>query len=337
MAKVKNQGLIRRDNIQRLGTELSEQAANLFKENVKNNKELAEKFDLKEDNNMSNSGSLYTTAMSKFIFTKEYDKFQNYFNSVLSLTPEDLGEMAGSGAYKIPKMNGAKAAKLSPGEKVEYTNKYKDDVILETESYGIGTAIRRRLIRRGATGFINILMTNASKAVLREVCREIGNSMVAGADSNNTVTGGISVDKIADARKNIESAENPNTKAPFGFYPDKLILTTEGKNVLTKSEDFKKVFIQNISNMNGDEVQTQFRTYDDMEIVDMSLINVKKSDSKVHALLVDSTSYLAYLQETEMEVFDGRIPGTAGDEEIIHALDAGMVVMNAEAASVITE
>lgn len=329
--------LHRKADIQRSGTEMSEQVGQMLVEHLKSNSDLAESVDFKEDNTIQNSSALYTTVLSNFIYTKEYDMFQRYFDCTLQLTPADLGMPAGAGAYQIPKMMGAKAAKLAPGEKVEYTNKNKDHIILETETYGIGTSIWRRLIKRGATGFIAVLMTNASNAVLRAVCSEIANSMVAGADDTNTVATGISIDAIADAKYNVQEKNiNPDTGAPFGFVANKLILTGLGKNLLTKSEDYKTLFSEGQSNVPGDEMKVRYRVYDEMEIVQMGLVTATKSGKAVHGMVLDSRHYIAYLQETELEVFDGRIPGTAGDEEIIHAIDVGMVIMNAEACAVIT-
>lgn len=328
-------GFTKIDQIQKMGSEMSEQAGKLLCEYLKENTDMAESVDFTEDNTMSNSSSLYTTVLSKFIYTKEYDKFQKYFDVVFNLTPADLGMPEGAGAYQIPKINGAKASKLASGEKVEYVNKNKSHVTLETETYGIGTSISRRLLKRGAKGFVAKLMTTASNAVLRAVATETANSMVAGADSNNTVTGGITIDNIADARYNVESASDDNG-IQFGFNVDYLILSSLGKNVLTKSSDYKTIFGFGQMNVPGGELKTQYTVYDGMKIVVLELISVQKGSADVHGLLVDSPNFLAFLKETEMEVFDGRIQGTAGDQEIIHAMDAGMVVMNAEAGAVIT-
>lgn len=322
-------------NIQRLGTEMSEQAGRLLFEHMKENTDLKESVDFKEDNTMSNSSQLYTTVLSKFIYTKEYDKFQKYFDVVLNLTPADLGMPEGAGAYKIPKIMGAKATKLGPGEKVEYVNKNKSEVTLETETYGIGTSISRRLLKRGAKGFVAKLMTTASNAVLRAVTTEIANSMVAGADAGNTVGTGITIDAIADARLNVESASDSNG-IRFGFNSDFLALTNLGKNVLTKSADYKTIFGYGQMNVPGGELKTQYTTYDGMKIVVLELVSVQKGGNDVHGMVLDSQHFLAFLRETDMEVFDGRIQGTAGDQEIIHAMDAGMVIMNAEACAVIT-
>jgi len=45
---------------------------------------------------------------------------------------------------------------------------------------------------------------------------------------------------------------------------------------------------------------------------------------------------MCFLKETEMETYDGRIPGTPGDMEIIHAMDAGFIALNVYGGAVIT-
>ena len=335
MAKTKNlSGLANNSMIERSGREMTEQAGKLLVESLKENTSMAESVNFKEDNTMSNSSDLYTTVLSKFIYTKEYDKFQKYFDVVMNLTPTDVGLPEGAGSYQIPKIEGAQATKLAPGERVEYVNKNKDHVTIETETYGIGTSISRRLLKRGAAGFVSKLMTTASNAVLRTIASELSNSLVAGADPNNTVSGGVSVDNIAEAVENVTQAKN-NKGILFGFYPDFLILTSAGKRVLTQSPDFKTIF--SYGQVPGGELQTQYRTYDTMNVVELPLITAEKGGAKVHALVVDSQHFLCYLRETDMDVFDGRIQGTAGDQEIIHAMDVGFATLSMEAGAVITE
>lgn len=337
MAKknIQTSNLIKAGNFERFGESMSNEVGSLLLEELRNDAELAESVDFKEDNTMANSTQLHTTVLANYIYSKQYDKFQKYRDVVVNLTPQMLGQMPGAGVYKIPKILGATAGKLAPGEKVEYVNKNKEEVLLETDTYGVGTSITRRLIKRGATGFIQKLMDSGSKSVWRAISAEIGNSLVAGADANNTIGNGISVDNIADAVKNVNSAKDSNG-VHLGLNVDKLIMTTEGKNVLTKSADYKTIYQYGQSNVPGNKIETQYKTYDTMEIVELELITATKGGNVVHAIVMDSENFLAFLQETEMEVFDGRIQGTAGDQEVIHAIDCGMAVLSIEAAAVIT-
>ena len=295
--------------------------------------------EFKEDNNMGNSSDLYTTVLAKFIWYKSYNDFKKYFDLIWNLTPADVGMPDGAGAYKIPKIKGAVAAKIADGEIVEYTNKNKDSVTLETETYAVGTKITRRLIKRGAKGFIQKLMQSASDSVLREVCKDIANGMVAGAASANTISSGVSMDAIADAELKIAQAADSATGELFGFKPNVIAFSSVGWNTVKKSSDFKTLTTYNqVSPIN--EIVTGFVKWNSgtslMDVSVFELISETKASKAVHAIVYDKDNFFTYLQETGMETFDGRLPGTAGDMESIMALDAGMVTMNAEAASVIT-
>lgn len=330
-------GMVKITETSNLGTTAAAMAGKIVYESIKENAELCESFgvDFKEDNTMGNSTSLYTTVLAKAIYYKSYDKFQKYFDIVVNLTPADLGMPEGAGAYKIPKILGTTAVKLSSGEAVEYTNKNKAELILETDTYGVGTRINRRLLKRGAKGFVNKLLTAASDGVLRAVSADLVNGMVAGAAAANTLALGISIDAIADSVKNVVDSKDANNIL-FGFVPDTVALTTLGKNVLTKSTDYKTIFGYGQNNIPGGELKTQYTVYDGMKMVPIELVTTQKAAKDVHAMVFDSQHYMAHLKETEMDTFDGRIPGTPGDQEIIHAMDCGFVIINAEACSVIT-
>lgn len=325
---------------QHMGTQMSEQVGKVLLEGMKNNPKISESVKLieqnfMEDNTMGNSASLYTTVLAKAIWYKSYDDFEHYFDLVMNLTPEDLGMPSGAGAYKIPKIYGAKAVKLSSGQQVRYTNKNKDDVVLETETYGVGTRINRRLLLRGAYGFVEKLMKAGSDAVLREVCTDIINNIVSGATSGNTIAMGVTYDSIEDAKTKLEDATSPQG-IRFGFMGNKIAFSSAGWNIFAKSTDFKSITVARNTSPQFMEAMNRPLVWNDLTVVRTPLVSVQKNSKVVHAVVLDSNHYAAALRETEMETFDGRIPGTPGDQEIIQALDFGMVIMNAEAASVIT-
>ena len=326
--------MIAESKIDHMGTKMAEEVGKKLYKEMKADPNLREHFSFKEDNRMDNSGDLYTTVLAKAIYYKSYDEFKQYFDLVWNLTPADIGMPEGAGAYKLPKILGAQAVKLSSGEIVDYVNDNKDSVTLETETYGIGTRINRRLIKRGAKGFIAKLMTAASDAVLRAVATDLINGLVAGADATNTVTGGISYDAIEDAKKNVRGSKDKNGIL-FGFEPKTMAFSNVGWNTLAKSTDFKTLVQYGQRNVPGEKAVMDYQVFNGLKVVMTPLISVQKGGKDVHALVIDTDNYGAFLRETEMETYDGRIPGTAGDKEIIHAMDAGMIVLNAEACAVV--
>lgn len=326
--------MISKSKITRLGEKGALEFAKQFVESRGDQKnDFLESVGFKEDNTMSNSDDMYTTVLAKSIWYKSYDRFKQYYDAVIEYKPEDFGGMEGSGVYKIPKIEGASAVKISSGEAIPYINNYKDSVVIETEAYGIGTRINRRIRKKAARGFIDKLMTAGSDAVQRYVASDIANGMVAGASSDNTVTGGISYDKIEDAKKNIKSQTSSSGEL-FGFYPDTLALSTEGMHTLTQDDSFKNVFYR--QNVPGSKTLDAYTLWQGLRVMEFDLITAQKDGSDVHAVVSDSNHFFAFLKEGNMETYDGRLPGTAGDEEIILSIDAGMVAMNAEAGAVIT-
>lgn len=302
-------------------------------ENSPNKEQLKEAMNFKEDNTMSNSSQLYTTALAKFIWYKSYNNFQQYYDSTIELTPADLGMPEGAGAYKVPKILGAQAVKLSSGQVVDYINDNKDEALLETETYGIGTRINRRLRKRGAKGFIQKLIQAGSDAVHREVCSDIANGMVAAASSSNTGSGGVDYDEIETVKYNIKQSTTSDGVL-FGFYPDVLALSSVGFKTLASTTEFKNVFYR--QEQPGAKALDTYVVWQGLKVKEFNLISVQKGGLDVHAVVFDSANFMFFLRETGMDTFDGRLPGTAGDEEIILAMDAGMVVANAEAGAVIT-
>ena len=326
-----------RSDFEDKGTQMCETIGKMLVDSMKESdiSDLKESMNFTEDNNMGNSSSWYTTVLAKKIYFSMFDDFAAMFGLAWNLTPADLGMPEGAGAYKVPKVVGSVAVKLASGEVVDYINDGKGEVTLETETFGIGTRINRRLVKRAAKGVINKLLEAGSESVLTAVCTDLVNGMVAGAASGNTQTGGIDYDSIEDAKLAVKTATN-SKGALFGFKAKKIAFTAVGWNILAKSSDFKTMVQYGQRNVPGSKVENTYLVFNGLQVVDCPLITVQKGGAAVHAVVLDHDKYMAYLQETGMETFDGRIPGTAGDIEVIHAMDAGFCILADAAASVIT-
>ena len=329
--------MIKKNSYDNMGSEIAESVGKALYENLKEDATLKESYGnvFKEDNSMGNSGDLYTTVLAKAIYYKSYDRYQQYFNSVWQLTPADLGMPSGAGVYKIPKIIGTTGVKIADGEVVDYINDGKDSVTLETETYGIGTKITRRLLLRGAKGFIDKLLTAGSDGVMRAVVTDLVNGMAAAVPTANVVTGGTSYDSIEECRKLIKLGKNSNDVL-FGFHPDTILISAGGYKTLSISEDFKSLWARAMNIGNGTSPKNDIQIWGGLRLVEADLLTAAVDGNDVEAIVVDAMNYMVYLQETALETFDGRLPGTAGDKEVIMALDAGYVVLNAEAGACIT-
>lgn len=286
-----------------------------------------------EDNNMTNSTGWYTTVMGKFIYYKAWDKFQDIIGLAVNYTPADLGMPEGAGAYKIPKVIGATAAKLASGEVVPYNNNGSGSATLETETFGIGTRVNHRLIRRAARGVIQKLLQAGSESVLRAVATDVVNSIIVGAATANTQAVGISYDAIEAAKKSVEASTNSKGEL-FGFFCDKVAFSTVGWYTYSVSDDFKAMTTRNQRMGNDEALKVSFKIINDLIAVRAPVITATKNSKVVHAIVLDSKWAAGYLKE-EMGTVDGRLPGTL-DQESIAYMDAGIVITASEAISVVT-
>jgi len=286
-----------------------------------------------EDNTMSNSSDWYTTVLGKFVYYKAWNNFEHIINMAVVYTPADLGMPEGAGAYKIPKVEGATAVKLSSGQLVNYSNDGKGSSTLETETFGIGTRINHRLIKRAAKGAIQKLLVAASESVSRAVATDVINSIIVGAASANTQAVGITYEAIEKAKAAIRAATNTKGEL-FGFEPDKIAFSTVGWRIYATSTDFKTMATRDQRMTLDEALKTKYRVIQDLLAFQAPIISVTKSSKVVHAVVVDSRWAAGFLKE-EVGTVDGRIPGTL-DMESIAYMDAGIVITASEAISVIT-
>ena len=294
---------------------------------------LKEQYNFKEDNTLANDPGLFTTKLGEFIWFKSYDKFERYFDIVWNTVPADFGGIEGAGVYKVPKILGAKAAKLASGDVVDWTNDSSDSVVLTTDIYAVGTRFNRQFLNKAAKGAIDRFLTEASNAVLREICSDIVNGMSAVAST--VVTGGISWDNINYCVQQIKDKQTAEGVL-FGFEPDFMAISNVGMRILKSTDEYKRLV--EFKNMNAprDTVEAKYLVWDGLKIVEANLLSTTRGGKAVHAIIGERDKFFCFLKETEVDTYDTILPGTAGDHGIVTAIDAGMVAMAIEAAGVIT-
>lgn len=317
------------------GKDSSIELAKMWVESVKDLPEFKESLFQEDDNTMANSTSWYVTKLAKIIYYKAYDKFKNYFDLNWVLTPADVGSVDGAGAYKIPRVIAARAVKLSEGQIVDYINDGKSDVTLETEIFAIGTKINRRIMKRAGPGIIDRLIQAASESVLREVCTDLITGMVNGVDASHIIAKGLSYATIEEAKKTLSEARNTK-KVLFGLIPDFIAFTPLGRYNYSLDNTIQMMVSMGQRNVPGSKLENEYPIVQGLKVVDIELAaGLTRGGKEVEALILESKQFSAWLKETEMDVFDGRLPGTL-DFEVLHAMDAGHVILNDKAAVLIT-
>jgi len=303
-------------------------------ESLKESGDFKEDFFKEDDNTMANNAAWYTTKLAKIIYYKAYDKFKSYFDLNWVLTPADVGSVDGAGIYKIPQVVAARAVKVSSGEVIDYINDGNGSANLETETFAIGTRINRRIMKRAGPGIIDRLIQAASESVLREVCTDLITAMIAGTDGGHLQATGISYAAIEAARKTLKEATNAKGVL-FGLAPDFIAFTPLGWYNYSLDNTIQAMVSMGQRNVPGTKLENDYPIVQGLKKVDIDLAAGLTRTYEVEALVIASNQYSAWLKETEMDVFDGRLPGTL-DFEIIHAMDAGQVILNDKGAVVIT-
>jgi hypothetical protein len=288
----------------------------------------------KEDNTMANSTGFTATKLAKFIWSKSYDKFQKYYDMSIMYTPAMLGMPEGAGAYQIPKIEGGDAATIEDGGIVPMTDPAKDSVTLTTSEYAIGTNITRRTKLRAA-GLFDRILEQMSKGVHRKICSDIANGMVTSAPAATVIASNISYATISQAKKVIRQAVSSTTGALLGLEPNSLILSSDGMYYLENSSIYIQAVTQGQRNVPGKEFDNKYPIFADLDVVTFDLISSTKNAKVVHALVIDRDNFFGVLLETNLETFQGRLPGKTS-EEIIMAMDAGFVALASQAAVCIT-
>lgn len=306
-------------------------------ESLKQSGEFKEDFFKEDDNTMANNTSWYTTKLAKIIYYKAYDDFKAYFDLNWVLTPADVGSVDGAGVYKIPRVVAARAVKVSSGEVIDYINDGNSSVNLETETFAIGTRINRRLMKRAGAGIIDRLLQAASESVLREVCTDLVTAMIAGINSGHEQATGMSYAAIEAAKKTLKTATN-SKGVLFGLNPDFIAFTPLGWYNYSLDNTIQAMVSMGQRNVPGSRLENNYPIVQGLKKVDIDLaasLTAPSNGFEVEAIVLSSKNYSAWLKETEMDVFDGRLPGTP-DFEILHVMDAGQVILNDKAAVVIT-
>jgi len=301
---------------------------------LKESGDFKEDFFKEDDNTMANNASWYTTKLAKIIYYKAYNDFKSYFDLNWVLTPADVGSVDGAGVYKIPRVIAARAVKVSSGEVIDYINDGNSSVTLETETFAIGTRINRRIMKRAGPGLIDRLIKAASESVLREVCTDLITAMIAGTDGGHLQATGVSYAAIEAARKTLKEATNSKSVL-FGLAPDFIAFTPLGWYNYSLDNTILAMVGYGQGNVPGRKLENDYPIIQGLKKVNIDLAAGLTRTYEVEAIVIASGQYSAWLKETEMDVFDGRLPGTL-DFEIIHAMDAGQVILNDKAAVVIT-
>ena len=290
---------------------------------------LKESFRAREDVNTSNSSGLYITGLASVIRAAVEP---NMVGLELLQLNTDLMNGGGKGAIQLPKEQRITAAEVGEGGTVSYTGVGYTSITVTPTKKIASSKITWEMVKRGMISLITAEAARCGKALARKVDSDIISGIEAvctAGNSNRKATGGastrVSYNNLIDARAYIEGFE------VGGFHATHLILHPDDYAALCKDTDFKNALYRApiIAGAGVDASAGIFPViefFGDAKVIRTAQITTGTS------VFVDSTELGTFVQESDVEVVDGRINGSV-DTEVIALMSYGIGVQNVRAAA----
>ena len=309
-------------NVSKYGNGLTEECGKILSESFRaKGKEvmLKERFGItfKEDVTTSTGSGAYTTMLSTTLYSAAVENIKDILELVF--INEDLKNKGGFGAYQIPRLQPTIAYEIAEGAVVSYFDEGVDAITVTARPVVAGTAITWQIMKRGMTDFVKFVLQNAADAITRKLASDIVNGLSVGA--GQAQTGGSTYDSIIDARAKVESAVYGNG-VPYGFLATHLVFNTNEFATIQKTTEWKQtVYYANVRP--GDEVVINRPSlmFGNMKIVVTPFLTHSKY------LVLDSKKAAMLVKESDLETFEGALPGRPYDREIVGLMSYVLAVV----------
>ena len=285
----------------------------------------------REDVTTANSGALYITALASVIRAAVEP---NMVGLELLQLNTDLMNGAGKGAIKLPKEKRVTAAEVSEGGSITYTGEGYESITVSPTKKVAASKITWEMVKRGMVSLITAEAARVGKALARKIDSDIITGITAictSGNSNYVATGGastrVSYNKLIDARAKIEGYD------VGGFKATHLILHADDYAALCKDTDFKNALIR-APIIAGSPGTATVGIFPQVEYFGPQKIIQSNQITTGYSIFVDSTELGTFVQESDVEVVDGRISGTV-DTEIIALQSYGIGIQNTRAAAMV--
>lgn len=294
------------------GTGLTEEAGKILSEAFKEKGQtriLKEKFGItfKEDVTTTTASGAYTTMLSTTLYSAAIENIKDILELVF--INEDLKNKGGFGAYKIPRLQPTVAYEVAEGAVVNYFDEGVDSITVTPRKVVAGTAITWEIMKRGMTDFVRFVLQNAADAITRKLASDIVNGLAAGA--GNTQTGGATYNNVIDACAKVEGAVYGNG-VPYGFLCTHFVMNVDTAAVFQKTNEWKShVYYANVRP--GDEfvINRPALMFRNMKIVMTPFL------TDALYLVMDNKKAAMLVKESDLETFEGALPGRPYDREVV--------------------
>jgi hypothetical protein len=306
------------------GKTLSEEAGKILAESFKarGQKSYAEKFGVvfKEDVTTTTASGAFTTMLSTTLYSAAIENIKDILELVF--INEDLKNKGGFGAYQIPRLQPTIAYAVAEGSVISYFSEGVDSITVTAQKNVVGTAITWEIMKRGMTDFIKFVLQNAADAITRKLASDIVNGLAAGA--GQTQGGGTTYASIITAVGKLESAAYGNG-VPYGFMASHLVINPTQFAVLQNTTDWKSHMYYS-SVMPGAEnpvVNRPVQIFGGMKIVSTPFLTY----STTKYLVIDNKKAAMLVKESDLETFEGALPGRLYDREVIALMSYVMAII----------
>jgi len=254
------------------------------------------------------AGTLYTAAIEKI-------------DKVLGLVTinEDLKNKGGFGAIQIPKLTPTIAYAVSEGQVVNYFDEGIGSITVTCAKIVSGTSITWEVLNRGMNDFAKYVLKNAADAITRKLAGDILSGLVAGS-SHSAVTGGIDFAAVLDAEEDVNTATYSNGVA-YGFISDALVISSSYWAAFRKDTDVKNA-IYYASAIPGQPVNVAQMPlmFGNLEIIVTPFL------TSAQALVLERGRNIL-VKESDLETYEGQIPGRPFDREIVALMSYALGIL----------
>ena len=308
-------------NFTNYGTKLCEDAGMLLAEAfAKDGKSevLKESFGItfKEAQNTTTNAGSFTNLLATTLYTAAIEKIEKIMGLV-SIN-EDLKNKGGFGAMQLPRLTPTIAFEVAEGQITVPFDEGIDAVTVTCRKVVAGTSITWEILKRGMTDFAKYVVKNAADAVMRKLASDIVNGLSAGAAG--ATAGGVTYANLIAAEEAVNGATWGNG-VPYGFIADSLVLNATSWATLRNDADVK-AGIYYATAIPGQPVNPASMPlmFGNLEIVVTPFLT--------HSLaLVLEKGKNVLVKESDMETFEGQIPGRLYDREIVALMSYVLAIM----------
>lgn len=273
----------------------------------------------------SNTGA-YVDLLSSTLYTAAIEKIEKILDLVE--INEDLIGKAGFGAMQLPRLTPTIAYEVSEGAVVSYFDEGIDSVTVTAKKIVAGTSITWEIMKRGLSGFAKYVLKNAADAITRKLASDILNGLVAGT-GHSANTGGVTFANVLESEKDVNTATYSNGVA-YGFIADALVISSSYWATFRQDEDVKTSMYY-ASAIPGQPVNaaTMPLMFGNLEVIVTPFLTAAQA-------MVLERKRNVLVKESNLETFEGAIPGRLYDREIIALMSYVLAVLYPKSISYIS-